>query len=74
MRLRCQQLVLLTAMLTMTAVIAAHPGSGLVVADDGTMYFVYGPGHRLWKVSPDGESSLCKAGSISSSACRIILF
>lgn len=55
MKLRCQQLMLLTVVLTMTAAIAAHPGSGLVVADDGTIYCVYGPGNRIWKLSPGGE-------------------
>jgi len=44
----------------------AHPGTGIVIADDGTIYFAYGPGHRIWKVTPDGAASELVVGRIDS--------
>lgn len=44
----------------------AHPGTGIVIADDGTIYFAYGPGHRVWKVTSDGTASELVIGSLDS--------
>ncbi len=45
-------------------VAVAHPGPGLVVTSDGTIYFTFGPTHRLWKVDPDGQAEAIVTGAL----------
>ncbi len=50
-------LVLATLLTTIACRSAgAHPGPGIVVSQDGTVYIAYGPSHRIWKIHPDGQA------------------
>lgn len=42
----------------------AHPGAGLVVGADGAIYFTFGPSHRIWAVSPDGDARIVAEGGL----------
>ena len=48
---------LLAACIALCACVAAHahPGAGLVVADDGTVFFADVGRETIWKLSPEGE-------------------
>ena len=35
----------------------AHPGNGIVVAKDGTVYFADVTNETIWKLTPDGKLS-----------------
>lgn len=54
------------ALLGLARLALAHPGAGIVITDDGTIYFAYGPGHRIWKVEPDGAASELVIGGLDS--------
>ena len=54
------------ALLILSKQVFAHPGTGIVVTDEGTVYFAYGPGHRIWKVNPDGRAEPLVTGALDS--------
>lgn len=63
---RCQVTLIAAILLGLTQLTCAHPGPGIVIADDGTIYIAYGPGHRIWKVDPEGNASELVVGSLDS--------
>jgi sugar lactone lactonase YvrE len=44
------------------SVCIAHPGAGIVVTEDGTIYCAYGPGHHIWRVTADGKAEAIITG------------
>lgn len=57
-------IVFALALLILPQRASAHPGTGIVVTDDGTVYFAHGPSSRLWKITPDGDATPLVAGGL----------
>ena len=43
----------------------AHPAPGIVIDKSGTIYFAYGPSHRIWKVDTNGQAVALVTGGLA---------
>lgn len=57
-------LVTVLSVVSICAQSTAHPSPGIVCTNDGTIYFVIGPTHELWKINTDGKASVLVSGGL----------